>query len=315
MDLLGNLAQQRGYFLRREALGLGCDDKTLHRGVRSGALVRIRQGAYSPTPTWRAMDEQARFLARSLAAYELSRDEVHLSHTSALAAYGCPLWRVRFDRVHLTYRGSGTTRVEAGVTHHTPGTIEVGEYVERNGIGLASPALATIGGLSLMGLESCLIAGDWMLHEKLTDAQTLWDLKTRLERHPKTRHLEVALRMLDGRSASPGESRARFLFWRMGVPCPDLQHDVVDENGLLIGTTDFAWPDHNTYGEFDGRLKYGRLLKSGQTAGDAVFAEKQREDAIRRATGGTVVRWTWDDLTADSAPSRQLLSILRRRAA
>ncbi len=34
-------------------------------------------------------------------------------------------------------------------------------------------------------------------------------------------------------------------------------------------------------GEFDGRIKYGRLLRPGQEAGDAVFEEKRREDAIR----------------------------------
>lgn len=314
MDVLGNLAQRRGYFLRREALGLGCDDRALHRGVRSGALVRIRQGAYSPTPMWRAMSAEARFLARSMAAYELSRDEVYLSHTSALAAYGCPMWNVPFDRVHLTYRGEGTTRVEAGVTHHTRGSIDVTEYVERSGIGITSPALATIGGLSLMSLESCLVAGDWMLQQKLTDATTLWDLKTRLDRHPKTRHLEVALRMLDGRSQSPGESRTRFLCWLMELPCPELQWKVLDSQGRLIATTDFAWPEHNTYGEFDGKVKYGRLLKPGQTAGDAVFDEKRREDAIRRATNGTVVRWTWTELTPWSEPSRQLASLLRRAA-
>jgi len=48
-------------------------------------------------------------------------------------------------------------------------------------------------------------------------------------------------------------------------------------------------------GEFDGRIKYGRLLRPGQDAGDAVFAEKVREDAIRD-TGLRVVRWVWHEL-------------------
>jgi hypothetical protein len=48
-------------------------------------------------------------------------------------------------------------------------------------------------------------------------------------------------------------------------------------------------------GEFDGRIKYGRLLRPGQDAGDAVFAEKRREDAIRDEDWG-VVRWVWSDL-------------------
>ena len=48
-------------------------------------------------------------------------------------------------------------------------------------------------------------------------------------------------------------------------------------------------------GEFDGRIKYGRLLRPGEEPGDAVFAEKRREDAIRDELWG-VVRWAWSDL-------------------
>ena len=48
-------------------------------------------------------------------------------------------------------------------------------------------------------------------------------------------------------------------------------------------------------GEFDGKEKYGRLLKPGQTAADAVFAEKRREDALRDL-GWQIVRWIWQDL-------------------
>jgi hypothetical protein len=42
-------------------------------------------------------------------------------------------------------------------------------------------------------------------------------------------------------------------------------------------------------------VKYGRALRPGQTAGDVVFAEKRREDALRDL-GFQVVRWTWDEL-------------------
>lgn len=53
-------------------------------------------------------------------------------------------------------------------------------------------------------------------------------------------------------------------------------------------------------GEFDGRIKYGRLLRPGQDPGEAVFAEKVREDALRDEDLG-VVRWLWTDL-ANFAP-------------
>jgi hypothetical protein len=62
-------------------------------------------------------------------------------------------------------------------------------------------------------------------------------------------------------------------------------------------------PDRRTVGEFDGKVKYGRLLRPGQELGDAVYAEKLREDAIR-AEGCEVVRRTWRDLDAFTAVSR-----------
>jgi hypothetical protein len=37
------------------------------------------------------------------------------------------------------------------------------------------------------------------------------------------------------------------------------------------------------------------VLKPGQTAADAVFEEKRREDA-RRDLGWQIVRWIWQDL-------------------
>jgi len=38
---------------------------------------------------------------------------------------------------------------------------------------------------------------------------------------------------------------------------------------------------HKTVGEFDGKIKYGRLLKPGQRIEDEIFEEKLREDAVR----------------------------------
>ena len=83
------------------------------------------------------------------------------------------------------------------------------------------------------------------------------------------------------------------LIARFQVPAPVLQWEVPARG--RVGRTDFAWPEQRTVGEFDGRIKYGRLLRPGQQPGDAVFEEKRREDAIRD-TGLRVVRWVWDEL-------------------
>jgi hypothetical protein len=79
---------------------------------------------------------------------------------------------------------------------------------------------------------------------------------------------------------------------RARLPRPVLQWEVAAPR--WIGRTDFGWPELRTVGEFDGKIKYGRQLRPGPE-GDAVFAEKRREDVIR-AAGFRVVRWTWDEL-------------------
>jgi hypothetical protein len=103
-----------------------------------------------------------------------------------------------------------------------------------------------------------------------------------------------AINFLDARSESPGESYSRVVLDRIGVPASVPQYEVWDQ-GVLIGRADFGWEEFRTLGEFDGKDKYGRLLRPGQTAAYAVFAEKRREDA-QRDLGWQIVRWLWEDL-------------------
>jgi hypothetical protein len=313
MHLLRDMAAMRGYFLRREAVELGVDDRTLCGAVKRGTLVRIRQGAYCPTDVWREMSDVGRHLARAHASHDLLSGAAALSHVSALADYGCPLWRVPLERVHVTRLDGGSSRLEAGVIHHRGG-LAADDVIESDGRMVTAPARSLLDSLTLLSTPAGMVAGDWMLSQDLTTHDELWSLKGEMQRWPKTLSLEVLIRLLDGRSQSVGESRSRFLFWTLHLPMPQLQFHVYDRTGALIAITDFAWPEHGVYGEFDGRVKYGRLLKPGQEPGDVVFAEKRREDLVRSATGGTMVRYTWDDLHAQSEPSQRLLRLLRATA-
>jgi hypothetical protein len=98
-----------------------------------------------------------------------------------------------------------------------------------------------------------------------------------------------AMNFLDAQSESPGESYSRVVLDRIGISPPITQYEVWN-NAVLIGRADFCWEKFRTLGEFDGKEKYGRLLKAGQTVADAVFEEKRREDALRDL-GWQIVRW------------------------
>ena len=104
---------------------------------------------------------------------------------------------------------------------------------------------------------------------------------------------------------SVGESRSRVAMARLGVAAPVLQWAVIGPGGVVLGRADFGWPEHGVAGEFDGFVKYGRLLRPGEVPADVVFAEKRREDAMRAVLRG-VVRWTWDELATFLDVARRL---------
>ena len=99
----------------------------------------------------------------------------------------------------------------------------------------------------------------------------------------------------------------------LGLAPSDLQYEVHDAAGALVGRCDFVWEEQRTLGEFDGRVKYGRLLRPGQRPEDVLWAEKQREDALRDL-GWQVVRWTWADLDRGVLLADRLHRAFRRAA-
>ena len=126
---------------------------------------------------------------------------------------------------------------------------------------------------------------------------------------PGSRSASRVVAAADERSESVGESRSRVILHRWKLAPSALQFEVRSDAGLVVARTDFAWEEERLVGEFDGRVKYGRLLRPGQDAGDAVFEEKRREDAIRDERWG-VVRWVWADL---QRPDRLAARVRRAR--
>jgi len=104
-----------------------------------------------------------------------------------------------------------------------------------------------------------------------------------------------------------------WVFWAVGIPRPVVQYEVYDEGGMLRGTCDWGWPDEQLLGEFDGKLKYGRLLRPGQDPGDVVFAEKRREDELRELSGFGMLRLVWSDYQRPRLVKERFEHAARRR--
>jgi hypothetical protein len=206
--------------------------------------------------------------------------------------HGLPVWGDPLRLVHLT-RGSGTGKRRGHLhLHVTP--VEPEETVLLDGFRVTSLARTVVDLGRALPLQQAVAAGDAALRAGLDPV----DLTQAVDRAQGRRGIAAARRatsLLDVRSESAGESASRVVLHELGLPPSDLQLEVLDDRGRLVGRCDFGWPEHRTVGEFDGRIKYGRLLRPGQTSEEIVYAEKRREDALRDL-GWQVVRWNWADL-------------------
>ncbi len=303
---------EQGFFLRRQALAYGVDDRDLRRGLRSGQLVRIRHGAYTFADLWAACTPDERHAALAGAVLMVHPERVALTHHSAVALHGFEHWRLPLDKVHVTRLDGGAGRTSNDVVHHV-GRVPPADLVQASGLPVVRPVRAALESATLMDTERALVLLDSGLRQALFSHDDLMRQARLMDSWPGSRKLQVAVRLADGRSGSVGESRTRHLFWQAGIPAPELQYDVYDERGLA-GTCDFAWPASGLLGEFDGRVKYERLLREGETPSDAVFREKQREDRLRRATNWRVVRLTWDMLRTPRDTADYVRAMLRHAA-
>ena len=168
--------------------------------------------------------------------------------------------------------------------------------------------------VSVSSVVSGLVSADDSLNKGLFEHHSFVDYHEQVKHWPGMRQMQLVVRLADGRAESVGETRMRHLCWRCGLPAPELQFEVFDNEGRLVGRTDFAWPAYRLFGEFDGRGKYLRNLKPGQSVADVVLAEKQREDRIRELTQWRFVRVTWPELATYIETAQRIKRQLLRAA-
>ena len=234
-----------------------------------------------------------------------------LSHGSAGVLHHVPVWSEALAQVHVTRPRTGGGRRRTTVHRHGC-PLDPDEVVEVDGWPTTDLARTVVDLARSVPFEQGVAAAD----RALALGATVLELEAALARTAGLRGAGAARRVVafaDGRSESVGESLSRVLLSDLGLMPEELQLRVMD-GPRLAGRVDFAWPGLRTIGEFDGRVKYGRLLESDEDAGDAVFREKQREDRLREL-GWQVVRWVWADLAHPGVIAERLRRAIARAAA
>ena len=278
--------------------------------VRNGRMHRLRPGRYTDGSMWNASDSVQQHRIRALELGHWLGQRAAVSHESAAILHGIHMPNTMLPKVHATWPGSTGRSSTANVRPHRSRLAER-DLVLVDGILVTSPARTVFDVARSAPWWRAVPVADSALQLRLCSVSDLTSVLDSNSRTPGAFRARRVIEFADGRAESVGESLCRLQFARIGLPAPDLQSVIT---GLAPGTdarVDFDFPDHATVSEFDGLIKYGRLLAPGQTAGDVVVAEKIREDRLRD-TGRQCVRVVWADFKHGDAVLARFRAAFRR---
>lgn len=300
-----------GVWLRRDAIAAGLTDRDIRALRRGGEWARVRWGAYTAGEVWRCASPERRHLLRAMAVARTANCEFRLSHITSVLLAGGTVWGVGLDDVHLTRPDGRAGRREAGVIQHR-GRLPDGPRHLAGGLPVTPPARAFAEALTLegVGVEQGVVMANALLHRGVVTKAELAGALNEVTRWPGSTPRHTVMPLTDPRIASVGESRSVVFFVRHGLGMPQLQVEVRDGSGRLLGRVDFYLPDLGVFVEFDGLAKYDVHRRPGESVADAVLREKQRDDLIYRATGIPMFHMGWSDLRQ---PDRLEAEIRARR--
>ncbi len=261
----------------------------IRRDVAAGRLYVVERGVYTferPEAVW---DEYA---ARVVAA-AMNRPSSVVSHESAAALHGIPVFRGSRERIHFTIDAEhgGGRRPRR---HIHPRPLRPEDVVRIDGIAVTSRARTALDIATSGSLTQGICAIDAVcLRPRYPDPGApppvpVAELRSTLDAlGPRCRGVaraRTAIARSVDRSESLGESLSRCLMSEWRLPPPTLQCRY-----LLGGHeywADFDW-NGRLIGEFDGMGKYDDP--------ERIEREKQRDSDFRGA-GIRVLHWTWDDV-------------------
>lgn len=289
--------------LTSDLVRTGFSTDEVARMRQRGELIRLRRGAYlrvseSSSKAGDPWDLRTPHLRLIDGHSSASHPRAAPSHACRSAPSAAPVQDHGGDTVHVTRdrRGGGvirpTLRVHGSQLRDIDRTI-VGERavtsLPRTVVDLArtlpyEQAVAVADGGLALDVDLAMLA------ECLEQAR-------RWHGAPQARRV---IAFADGRSESVGESYSRISVMRqLDLPMPVLQHEVFDQNGYLIGRCTSPGWSGALVGEFDGKVKYGRFRRPGETFEQAVYRSCARTPSVTR-TG----RWcAGPGTTSESFPT------------
>lgn len=269
-------------FTRTDALKLGLSDYRLRGLVRSGVVVRIRNGLYEMAAPVAPPQRAARAVLLARAALSMRGPGFVASHVTAAAALGLPLPLGPLDTVHLTDldRRVARTRRCAGLWIHDADSYDTDVEIVDDLL-VTSVARTVADCLRVFRAETSVPIADAALHLRLVTAEEVTaELAMQCHWNGRALRADVAAPLVDGRRESWLESFAAVKFdqWEIEPPTPQLI--ILDADQTFVARADAGWEGDAVVIEIDGKAKYALPNKGVVDPVGAWEEEKDRFDRV-----------------------------------
>lgn len=222
------------------------------REVRTRTLARPRWGVRSERcDQGDTLTGSAAVLAEARALATVLPEGAALSHTTAAILHGFPLEREVLEHggLHVCVPlGQAVVRREGVVSHRLPRNVRP---IQRVPVTDVLQTWADLAGL--IPRDELIVCGDWLLRPRSVLA--LPDLQREVQRRDGARgvvDLREALIEVRCGSASRPETLSRLLLTRAGLPEPELNVNIFDDDGQWLAVGDLVWRRQRVVGEYDG---------------------------------------------------------------
>lgn len=274
-----------GPFTVAEGRAAGLTPAQLRRASLRAPTRGIRTGAPAPPP-----DDVARRCHE--VAPSLPRDAL-FCHVTALAVLGValPPGLDPSGPLHVQVGPGSTLPRRAGITGHTRSAPVASRTVD--GLALLAPEQVFVQLAPVLTPRELVVLGDALVRRRrpVSTADRLADAVAVLPRGTRgVRLLRDAVGHVRPGTDSPMESRLRWVLVQAGLPCPEVNTLVRDDDGWVVAMPDLAYVRERVAIEYDGDVH-----RTDKATWRRDIARRQALEAL----GWRVVTCTADDVLRD----------------
>ncbi|MDN3494993.1 hypothetical protein QL996_03555 [Planococcus sp. APC 4015] len=287
-------------FRRRENDGEPVNDRRLAAQIAAGAIVRIAPGAFADRSAWNALrpiDQHAQRVWE--ASVRIGPGRV-ISHFSAAALHGIDILGAWPDRLDISADAGRGGRSSGLITRHAADLSSI-ETIPWGLHHVTTPLRTAVDLIASVRFVEGVSIADQVLWSRRDGGPLVVANELRacadLRVGRGSARARAAAAFSTDLADSVRESQSRVLIFVMGFPPPELQARFILSDGSAA-YTDFFWREYRHIGEYDGVGKYRDPgLLRGRSGHEALIAEKDREDDLRRQVDA-FSRWRTPALTS-----------------